>query len=224
MENKEIDNGLELLKKVIETNEENIDKNSRILMAFEDLLRLLGETESTLRGASYTLENSKKVLVRTSHILETTPKTFEFKASKEELKAREQFINSIPKSIEAHIPEKLEKDLILLNRNISKVNEKSSVFKYSILGGIGSLVLSIILLGTSGYFTQKWYAESIKTKEEIRSQIFEEMRNNGKDFYKIEQVNKLKINIEIINKWIEKNPGEGSRFLQFKERYEAKHK
>ena len=72
MENKEIDNGIELLKKVIETNRENIDKNSRILMVFEDLLSLLGEVESTLRGASYTLENSKKVLVRTSHILENT--------------------------------------------------------------------------------------------------------------------------------------------------------
>ena len=89
MENKEIDNGIELLKKVIETNRESIDKNSRILMVFEDLLSLLSEAESTIRGASYTLENSKKVLVRTSHILENTPKTFEFKASKEELKARE---------------------------------------------------------------------------------------------------------------------------------------
>ena len=62
MENKEIDNGIELLKKVIETNRENIDKNSRILMVFEDLLSLLGEAESTLRGASYTLENSKRFL------------------------------------------------------------------------------------------------------------------------------------------------------------------
>ena len=189
MENKEIDNGIELLKKVIETNRENIDKNSRILMVFEDLLSLLSEAESTLRGASYTLENSKKVLVRTSHILENTPKAFEFKASKEELKARERFIQSIPKSIEAHIPEKLEKDLILLNRNISKVNGKSSIFKYSILGGIGCLILSIILLGISGYFTKKWYAESIKTKEEIRNQIFKEMRSEGKEFYDIEVFN-----------------------------------
>ena len=189
MENKEIDNGIELLKKVIETNRENIDKNSRIFMVFEDLLSLLGEAESTLRGASYTLENSKKVLVRTSHILENTPKTLEFKASKEELKARELFIQSIPKSIEAHIPEKLEKDLILLNSNISKVNGKSSIFKYSILGGIGCLILSIILLGVGGYFTQKWYAESIKTKEEIRNQIFKEMRSEGKEFYDIEVFN-----------------------------------
>ena len=220
MENKEIDNGIELLKKVIETNRENIDKNSRILMVFEDLLSLLGEAESTLRGASYTLENSKKVLVRTSHILENTPKTFEFKASKEELKARERFIQSIPKSIEAHIPEKLEKDLILLNSNISKVNGKSSIFKYSILGGIWSL--SIILLGISGYFTKKWYAESIKTKEEVRKQLLIEFENKGKGIYDVKSYEKLQYNTELVSKWIEKYPNDADKFLRFKEGYETR--
>lgn len=222
MENKEIDNGIELLKKVIETNRENIDKNSRILMVFEDLLSLLSEAESTLRGASYTLENSKKVLVRTSHILENTPKTFEFKASKEELKARERFIQSIPKSIEAHIPEKLEKDLILLNHNISKVNGKSSIFKYSVLGGIGCLILSIISLGVGGYFTQKWYAESIKTKEEVRKQLLIEFENKGKGIYDVKSYEKLQYNTDLVNKWIERNPKQGNNFLKFKEGYEAK--
>lgn len=222
MENKEIDDGLELLKKVIETNEENIDNNSRILMAFEDLLNLLGEAESTLRGASYTLENSKKVLVRTSHILENTPKTFEFKASKEELKARERFIHSIPKSIEVHISEKLEKDLILLNNTISKVNGKSSVFKYSILGGMGSLILSIILLGASGYFTQKWYAESIKTKEEIRKELLKEFENKGKGIYDVKSYEKLQYNTDLVNKWIEKYPNDADKFLRFKEGYETR--
>ena len=222
MENKEIDNGIELLKKVIETNRENIDKNSRILMVFEDLLSLLGEAENTLRGASYTLENSKKVLVRTSHILENTPKTFEFKASKEELKARELFIQSIPKSIEVHIPEKLEKDLILLNSNISKVNGKSSIFKYSILGGIWSLILSIILLGISGYFTKKWYAESIKAKEEVRKQLLIEFENKGKGIYDVKSYEKLQYNTELVSKWIEKYPNDADKFLRFKEGYETK--
>ena len=222
MENKEIDNGIELLKKVIETNRENIDKNSRILMVFEDLLSLLGEAESTLRGASYTLENSKKVLVRTSHILENTPKTLEFKASKEELKARELFIQSIPKSIEAHIPEKLEKDLILLNSNISKVNGKSSIFKYSILGGIWSLILSIILLGISGYFTKKWYAESIKTKEEVRKQLLIEFENKGKGIYDVKSYEKLQYNTDLVSKWIEKYPNDADKFLRFKEDYETR--
>ena len=222
MENKEIDNGIELLKKVIETNRENIDKNSRILMVFEDLLSLLGEAESTLRGASYTLENSKKVLVRTSHILENTPKTFEFKASKEELKAQERFIQSIPKSIEAYIPEKLEKDLILLNHNISKVNGKSSIFKYYVLGGIGCLILSIISLGVGGYFTQKWYAESIKTKEEVRKQLLIEFENKGKGIYDVKSYEKLQYNTELVSKWIEKYPNDADKFLRFKEGYETK--
>ena len=222
MENKEIDNGIELLKKVIETNRENIDKNSQILIVFEDLLSLLGEAESILRGASYTLENSKKVLVRTTHILENTPKTFEFKASKEELKARELFIQSIPKSIEAHIPEKLEKDLILLNSNISKVNGKSSIFKYSILGGIWSLILSIILLGISRYFTKKWYAESIKTKEEVRKQLLIEFENKGKGIYDVKSYEKLQYNTELVSKWIEKYPNDADKFLRFKEGYETR--
>lgn len=222
MENQETDNGLELLKKVIETNEENIDNNSRILMAFEDLLNLLGEAESTLRGASYTLENSQKILVKTNHIIDSTPKTFEIKASKEELNAREQFINSIPKCIEAHIPEKLEKDLILLNRNLSKVNMKSSIFKYSILGGIGSLILSIILLWVSGYFAQKWYAESVKTKEEIRKELLIEFENKGKGIYDVESYEKLQYNTDLVNKWIEKYPNDADKFLRFKEGYETR--
>ena len=110
----------------------------------------------------------------------------------------------------------------MLNSNISKVNGKYSIFKYSILGGIGCLILSIILLGISGYFTKKWYAESIKTKDEIRNQIFKEMRSEGKEFYDIEVFNQLKMNTEIINKWIERNPKQGNNFLKFKEGYEAK--
>ncbi len=77
---------------------------------------------------------------------------------------------------------------------VSKVNGISSVFKYSILGGIGSLVLSIILLGTSGYFTQKWYAESIKTKEEIRSELLKEFENKGKGIYDVKSYEKLQYN------------------------------
>lgn len=222
MENQEMDSGLELLKKVIKSNEENIEELIKASFAHEDLLNLLGETESTLRVASYTLENYKKVFVRTSHILENTPKTFEYQASKEELKARERFINSIPKSIEAHIPEKLEKDLILLNRNISKVNGISSVFKYSILGGIGSLVLSIILLGVGGYFTKKWYAESIKTKEEIRKELLIEFENKGKGVYDVKSYEKLQYNTDLVNKWIKKYPKDADKFLRFKEGYEAK--
>ena len=74
----------------------------------------------------------------------------------------------------------------------------------------------------SFYFSKQWYVESIKTKEEIKTQIFEEMRNKGKDFYEIKQVNYLKMNTEIINKWMEKNPKEADKFLRFKDGYEAR--
>ena len=48
------------------------------------------------------------------------------------------------------------------------------------------------------------------------------MRAEGKEFYDIEVFNRLKMNTEIINKWIEKNPKQGNNFLKFKEGYEAR--
>ena len=48
------------------------------------------------------------------------------------------------------------------------------------------------------------------------------MRAEGKDFYDIEVFNQLKINTDIVNKWIERNPKQGNNFLKFKEGYEAR--
>ena len=50
MENKEIDNGLELLKKVIKSNEENIEKLTDIAFFYEDILNLVGKFEVTARN------------------------------------------------------------------------------------------------------------------------------------------------------------------------------
>ena len=48
------------------------------------------------------------------------------------------------------------------------------------------------------------------------------MKTEGKEFYDIEVFNRLKMNTEIINRWIERNPKQGNNFLKFKEGYEAK--
>ena len=90
------------------------------------------------------------------------------------------------------------------------------------IGSFSCFGIAFIVIFLSFYFSKQWYDTSIKTKEEIRSQIFKEMRAEGKEFYDIEVFNRLKMNTEIINKWIERNPKQGNNFLKFKEGYEAK--
>ena len=94
-----------------------------------------------------------------------------------------------------------------MNSNISKVNGKSSIFKYSILGGIGCLILSIILLGVVGYFTK---------------QLLIEFESKGKGVYDVKSYEKLQYNTDLVSKWIEKYPNDADRFLRFKEGYETK--
>lgn len=36
--------------------------------------------------------------------------------------------------------------------------------------------IAILVMFLSFYFSKQWYSESIKTKQEIRTQIFEEMK------------------------------------------------
>ena len=100
--------------------------------------------------------------------------------------------------------------------------KKSKSLKYLLIGSFSCLGIAIIVMFLSFYLSKQWYDTSIKTKEEIRSQIFKEMRAEGKEFYDIEVFNRLKMNTEIINKWIERNPKQGNNFLKFKEGYEAK--
>ena len=64
------------------------------------------------------------------------------------------------------------------------------------IGSFSCFGIAIIVIFLSFYFSKQWYDTSIKTKEEIRSQIFKEMRAEGKEFYDIEVFNRLKMNIQ----------------------------
>ena len=64
-------NGLELLKKVIETNERNTGQGIKTEFVYEDLLNIKGETESTMRGFNATIlklsENIAKELLKATY-------------------------------------------------------------------------------------------------------------------------------------------------------------
>lgn len=196
MENKEIDNGLELLNKVIKSNEDNIEKLTDVVFVYQDILNLVGEFESSANSLNNEMNGFKTSIKDIFKQIESTTKF-------------------IPKSIKTDLSKNT------LSR-LEHFEKKSKSLKYLLIGSFSCLGIAIIVMYLSFYFSKQWYDTSIKTKEEIRSQIFEEMRAEGKEFYDIEVFNRLKMNTEIINKWIEKNPKQGNNFLKFKEGYEAR--
>lgn len=195
-ENNKMDNGLELLNKVIKSNEDNIEKLADVVFVYQDILNLVGEFESSANSLNNEMKGFKTSIKDIFKQIESTTKF-------------------IPKSIKTDLSE----------NTLSKLEhfeKKFKSLKYLLIGSFSCLVIAIIVMYLSFYFSKQWYDTSIKTKEEIRSQIFEEMRAEGKEFYDIEVFNRLKMNTEIINKWIEKNPKQGNNFLKFKEGYEAR--
>lgn len=188
-------NGLELLKKVIETNERNTEQGIKTEFVYEDLLNIKGETESTMRGFNATI-------LKLSESLE--------KVAQE----RNEFIERIPKTIEITPSE----DYLNLNKSF----EKNSKFVKNIFYGmIAALFLSVLTTVGNIFFAKQWYAESIKSKSEIRQEILCEIKKEGRSIYKDEDYQQLLHNTELMNKWMEKNHKDAKNFLRFKDGFEA---
>ena len=198
MNNKENnqDNGLELLNKVIETNERNIEQGVKFEFALEDLLNLKSETDSSLQGMNAMYLKLVEML-------------------KNENQEREIFLEKIPKTIEA----KISKDSL---DRLTAFEKNCKVVKYLFFGSIGILLLSIIVIFSIGKLAMDWYSESIRTKSELRQEFFFEFEKEGKSIYKTSDFEQLKNNTLIMNKWIQKNPKDSESFMRFKEGFEAK--
>ena len=188
-------NGLELLKKVIETNERNTEQGIKTEFVYEDLLNIKGETESTMRGFNATI-------LKLSESLE------------KEAQERNEFIERIPKTIEI-VP---SEDYLNLNKSFDK---NSKFVKNIFYGMIVSLFFSVLTTAGNIFFAKQWYAESIKSKSEIRQEIFDEIKKDGQSIYKDEDYLQLQHNTELMNKWMNKNPKDAEKFLRFKDGYEA---
>ena len=195
-ENNKMDNGLDLLNKVIKSNEDNIEKLASTVSIYQDILNLIGEFENSAISLNHRINNFETSFKDISKKIESTTKF-------------------IPKNTKTDLSENT------LSR-LEHFEKKSKSLKYLLIGSFVSLGIAIIVMFLSFYLSKQWYSTSIKTKEEIRSQIFKEMRAEGKEFYDIEVFNRLEKDSEIINKGINKKPKEARSFLQFKEGYEAR--
>lgn len=57
---------------------------------------------------------------------------------------------------------------------------------------------------------------------EIRAELLQEIKNDEKEIYNKNDVDQLKYNTELMNKWMKKNPKDADKFLKFKSGYEAR--
>lgn len=84
------------------------------------------------------------------------------------------------------------------------------------------LALALLIIVAAGSLTRKWYSESIRTKTEIRQQILEEIRDDGRSIYKVKDFQQLQYNTDMMNKWMKAYPKQGREFMKFKKGFESR--
>ena len=183
----------ELLRKVVETNEENIKSTK--------------QTESVHLEARNFYQSAQNAIIGSTNMMQ---KAIQFVRT--ELDSIWDYKTSIPESIPAHLSETTVNFFEKIEKHI----------KFIFPGSIGILSLAAIILFGTGHFAFKWYSESIRAKSEIRQDILDEIKKDGKAIFEIEDYNQLKYNTDLMNKWMKKNQKDGEKFLRFKEGYESK--
>lgn len=183
----------ELLRKVVETNEENIKSTKQTESVHLEARNFYQSAQNAIIGSTNMMQKAMQ-LVRT------------------ELESIIGFKSSIPESIPAHLSE----------TTLSFFERIEKLVKFIFSRSLAILSLAVIILFGTGHFSFKWYSESIRAKSEIRQEILDEIKKGGKAVYKIEDYNQLKYNTDLMNKWMNKNPKDGEKFLKFKEGFESK--
>lgn len=185
-------NGMEILNKVIESCKANIESNTETKASIEDYMNVSSELEQSVS----TLTN---LIDETSGIY------------KKENEALKETVSQIPKKIIAELSEQSLEALNIIKR---KTNLVWVIF--------GTIFLAFLIILLSGNFALKWYSESIRSKSELRQEILSEFEKDGKQLYLKDDIQQLKNNTELVQKWINKNPKDAEKFLRFKDGYEAR--
>jgi len=87
---------------------------------------------------------------------------------------------------------------------------------------IGALFFSVLTTIGNVVFAKQWYTESLRSKNELRQEILDEIKNNGQSLYRVDNYNQLHYNTELMNRWMKKNPKDAEKFLRFKDGYESR--
>ena len=194
-ENQSQDDGLELLKRVIKSNEEHIEESAKLPSLYEDFLNLLGEYESTLRGIKPLLRDMESLV-------------------KEEKEERFRFL------------ERLKATKVNLSKQaidrLDQFENKLKSLKNNFNGSIGILILFVVILVITSFSAKYWFAQSVRTKMEVREELLKEIYSEGKGIYERTYVDDLENNTKMMEEFVRKNPNEGSKLVHFKSGFDAR--
>ncbi|QOR74061.1 hypothetical protein IMZ16_01020 [Cruoricaptor ignavus] len=181
--------------------------NVRLIRSY---LALISEQSATSSGQ---IEDLNARLTETEFALQAVEEIFRETGG---------FLNKEAKKREAFLVRLSELNKVDLSEEaVQALNSFQKKYRF-LLVGIGVLVFSFLILLASLYFTRQFYSASIRSKSELRQEILDEIHNNGKAIYKIEDYEQLQHNTELMNKWMKKNPKDADKFLRFKDGYESK--
>ena len=128
-ENNKMDNGLDLLNKVIKSNENNIEKLTNTISIYQDISNLVGEFESSAISLNHRINNFETSFKDISKKIESTTKF-------------------IPNNIKTDLSENT------LSR-LEHFEKKSKSLKYLLIGSFVSLGIAIIVMFLSFYLSKQ---------------------------------------------------------------------
>lgn len=176
----------------------------------------------------YLGSNMAKMLDKLDTKMKKIPEDYQFYANK----SRELMMDAIDKISVVKIS--LMKDNVDIMRDLQselqeymarkKEKEEKEIKenKRKKLLFFGEIAAFAIVLLFSGIFSFKWFAESIRTKTEIRQQILDEFKADGQSIYEVKDYQQLEHNTEMMNKWMDAYPKEGREFMKFKKGFESR--
>ncbi|MFW2136323.1 hypothetical protein ACK2M7_08605 [Chryseobacterium sp. TY4] len=195
-ENTTQDDALQLFNRVIESNQKNIEESIELRHNRDYLLHVHKKSELTMQRVITTLDKAEAFC-------------------RKEDEKRQDFLESIPFSIQINLSEKA-------NSQLEHFEKKSTLVKIVFFGMVAVLILATFTAVFNFVFAKQWYSESTKAKSELRQEILDEIKNDGKEIYKVEEVKQLQHNTDMMNKWMQKNPKDAEKFLRFKDGYESR--
>ncbi len=184
MENQNIpqNDGFELLKKIIESNNENISQSKLYVRQQTETNGFLKDLFTQMKGMTTIIQKS---------------------------------VNSFPNSITLVNSPQTQESI----DSLKELLQKKTLREFFALIMAGLSLLTIIVVS---FLAKQWYSESIRTKTEIRQEILDEIKNEGKSIYKVKDYKQLQHNTTMMNKWMDSYPKAGKEFMKFKKGYESR--